>query len=32
MLSYEQLRKIGPFIFALISLNNLNKQLSEIWK
>ena len=27
---YEQLRKIGPFIFALISLNNLNKQLSEI--
>jgi len=27
---YEQLRKIGPFIFALISLNNLNKQLSVI--
>jgi hypothetical protein len=27
---YKQLRKIGPFIFALISLNNLNKQLSEI--
>ena len=27
---YKQLRKIGPFIFALISLNNLNKQLSEM--
>jgi hypothetical protein len=26
----KQLRKIDPFIFALISLNNLNKQLSEM--